>query len=148
MGCHTWYEKLVTNDPKKVEESIKAIISESQYWNWYELTSLEELLESDEEWMEEIVDYVYDNIDIIKVNGVWGIYGDASKYCIDAPRIGGYPETIITSAEEMFKAMETGLSGCKGNHCNFYWEESRDKEIRGNITEFFNEHPNGIIRFG
>jgi hypothetical protein len=148
MGCHTWYEKLVTNDPKKVEESIKAVISESQYWNWYELTSLEELLESDEEWMEEIVDYVYDNIDLIKVNGVWGIYRDAGKYCTNEPRIAGYPECVITSAEEMFKAMETGLIGWKGNHCHFYWDENRDKPIRDNITEFFNEHPDGIIRFG
>jgi site-specific DNA-adenine methylase len=49
---------------------------------------------------------------------------------------------------EMFKAMDDGLIGWEGNHCNFYWDESRDKRIRDNIIEFFKAHPDGIIEFG
>ncbi len=149
MGCHTWYKKLVTNNQEEVVKKVKDAISVSKYYDWYEFTSLEDLFESYEEWLQEIAEYVYDSLDdLIKVNGVFGIYEGANGYDTDEPRIGNYPDTIITSAEEMFKAMEDGLIGWQGNHCNFYWDESRDKRIRDNITEFFKAHPDGIIKFG
>ena len=149
MGCHTWYKKLVTNNQEDVIKKVKDAIELSKYYDWYEFTSLEDLFESDEELIQEIAEYVYDSIDeLIKVNGVFGIYKSANGYDTDEPRIGNYPETIITSAEEMFNAMKNGLTGWQGNHCNFYWDESRDKDVRDNITGFFKAHPNGIIEFG
>jgi hypothetical protein len=149
MGCHTWYRKLVTNNQEEVVKKVKDAISLSKYYGWYEFTSLEDLFESTEEWLQEIAEYVYDNVDgLIKVNGEFGIYDKANGYDTDEPRIGNYPDTIITSAEDMFKAMHDGLTGWKGNHCNFYWDESRDKRIRDNIIEFFKAHPDGIIEFG
>lgn len=148
MGCHTHYKKLVTNKQKEVIQKVKDVISKSDY-NWYEFTTLEDLFESKEEWVQEIAEYVHDWVDdLIKVNGVFGIYETADNYQTDEPRIGNYPETIITSVEEMFKAMETGLIGYNNIHCNFYWDEDRDKQIRNNITEFFKEYPDGIIEFG
>ena len=110
---------------------------------------MKDLFKSDEEWVQEIAEYVCDSIDgLVEVNGVWGIYESANSYDTDEPRIGNYPDTIITSADEMFKAMEEGLVGWKGHHCDFYWDESRDKKIRKNIIEFFKAHPDGIITFG
>lgn len=148
MGCHTRYKKLVTNDQKEVVERVKGAILVSNYYDWYEFTSLDEVYESNEEWVQEIAEYVCDTIDgLVKVNGVFGIYETANGYNTDEPRIGNYPETIITSAEQMFEAMENGLTGWQGSHGNFYWDESRDKRIRDNITEFFKAHPDGIILF-
>jgi len=149
MGCHTWYKKLLTNNQEEIIEKVRDVISSSKYFNWYEFTSLKYLFESKEEWVQQISEYVYDNIDdLIKVNGVFGIYESADGYDIDEPRIRNYPDTIITSAEQMFKAMEEGLTGRQGYHSNFYWDESRDKIIRDNITDFFKYYPDGIIEFG
>ena len=149
MGCHTWYKKLITNNQDEIVKKVRDVIAVSKYYDWYEFTNLKDLFESEEKWVQEIAEYVYDNLDyLIEVNGVLGIYEEANGYDIDAPRIGNYPDTIITSANEMFKAMKDGLTGWQGNHCNFYWDESRDKRIRDNITEFFKAHPDGIIEFG
>ena len=149
MGCHTWYRKLVTNNQEEVVKRIKDAISKSKCYDWYEFTELKNLFESDEECVQEIAEYVYDIVDgLVKVNDVYGIYGCANGYDTDEPRIGGYPDTIITSAEEMFKAMETGLIGWEGKHFNFYWDKERENYIRENITEFFEKHPDGIIEFG
>ena len=110
MGCHTWYKKLVTNNQEEIVKKVKDIIAISKYYDWYEFTSLKDLFENDEEWVQEIAEYVYDSIDgLVEVNGVFGIYESADGYDIDEPRIGNYPDNIITSAEEMFKAMESGL---------------------------------------
>lgn len=149
MGCHTWYKKLITNNQEEVIEKVRDVIFMSKYYNWYEFTDLKDLFESEEEWVEEISDYVYNNIDgLIKVNGVFGIYESANGYDTDEPRIGGYPDTIIKSADEMFKAMEDGLIGWKGDNYNFYWDKEREDYIRNNIIEFFKNHPDGIIEFG
>ena len=149
MGCHTWYKKLITNNQEEIIEKVKNVISVSKYYNWYEFTTLKDLFDSDEEWVQEIAEYVYNSIDDLEeVNGVFGIYKGAAGYDVDEPRIGNYPDTIITSADEMFKVMEQGLIGWKGHHCDFYWDKSKDKEIRENITEFFKAHPDGIITFG
>lgn len=149
MGCHTWYKKLITNNQDEIVKKVRDVIAVSKHYNWYEFTNLKDLFESEEEWVQEIAEYVCDNLDyLIEVNGVLGIYEEANGYDIDAPRIGNYPDTIITSAKEMFKAMEEGLIGWQGNHCNFYWDKDREDYIRKNIVEFFNEHPDGIIKFG
>jgi hypothetical protein len=150
MGCHTWYMKLVTNNQEEVAEKVKEVLSISKYYSWYEFTSLEDLFESEEGWEQDIAEYITDSLieDLINVNGVLGIYKGADGFDTDEPRIGGYPKTIITSAEEMFRAMESGLIGWKGNLCNFYWDKSRDKRIRDNITNFFKTYPDGIIQFG
>ena len=149
MGCHTWYRKLVTSNQEKIATRVRDAIAESLYYNWYEFTNLKDLFESNEEWVQEIAEYVYESIDgSVNVNGVFGIYDMANGYDTDEPRIGGYPDTTITSANEMFKAMEDGLIGAYGNHYTFYWDKDREDYIRKNIVDFFNAHPDGIIEFG
>ena len=149
MWCHTWYKKLVTNNQEEIVKRVRDVIAVSKHYDWYEFTNLKDLFESNEEWVQEISEYVYDNVDgLVNVNGTYGIYDVANGYDTDEPRIGGYPDTIIKSADEMFKAMEDGLIGWQGNHFNFYWDESRDERIIKNIIEFFKAHPDGIIEFG
>jgi hypothetical protein len=149
MGCHTWYKKLITNNQETIVGKIKDVISISRSYNWYEFTSLEDLFNNDEEWVQEIAEYVSDSIDgLIDVDGVFGIYESANGFDTDEPRIGGYPETIIKSADEMFKVMETGLVNWEGKHFHFRWEKEREDFIRDNIIKFFEAHPGGIIEFG
>lgn len=149
MGCHTWYRKLTTNNQQEVENIVKDCISASKFYYWYELKSLNDLFDSNEKVEQEIAYYVYNSISgLSKVNGIFGLYQSAGRYDIDEPRISNYPDTIITSAEQMFQAMESGLTNSEGKHANFSWNKERDKAIRKNIIEFFNQYPDGIIEFG
>jgi len=149
MGCHTWYKKLITNNQEEIIKKVKDVISISKFYYWYEFKDLKDLLKNDEEWVQEIAEYVYDSIDgLVEVNGVWGIYESTNRYDIDTPRIGGYPDTIITSSEEMFEVMKTGLINWEGKHYDFYWDKNEEDYIKNNINEFFKEYPNGIIEFG
>jgi hypothetical protein len=150
MGCHTWYKKLITNDQEEIIKKVKDVIETSKYyWYWYEFTTLDDLFESTEPVIEDIADYVFDSLDgLDEVNGVYGIYKSADGYDIDSPRIGGYPEIIITSTEEMFEAMEKGLTGWRGDHYMFSYDKEEEDYIKDNIINFFKEYPDGIITFG
>jgi hypothetical protein len=149
MGCHTHYEKLVTKNQEEIIKKIKDVISVSESYNWYEFITMENLFHNNEEWLEEIADYVYDSINgLIEVDGVFSIYESTNRFNINEPRIGGFPDTIIKSSDEMFKAMKTGLVGFEGKIFNFSWDEEDDNYIRKNIIDFFKTHPDGIIRFG
>ena len=90
---------------------------------------------------------------IIKDNSIRFINGEPIIFVKyendnDEPRIGGYPDTIITSAEQMFEVMKTGLINWEGKHFNFRWDEERDEYIKNHIKTFFQKHPDGIIEFG
>lgn len=61
----------------------------------------------------------------------------------DCPRIGGYPETIITNYEEMVKFVKSGYTDENKEHYTF-----SDAEDLSHIKEFFIKHPDGIITFG
>lgn len=102
----------------------------------------------DQSMDEELLDAVCLNDHLEFINGEPIIFVSANGYDTDEPRIGGYPDTIIKSSDEMFKAMETGLINWEGKHFNFYWDKNREEYIRNNIVEFFNMHPDGIIEFG
>ena len=53
----------------------------------------------------------------------------------DVFRIGGYPETILTSLDEALLFIEN-------NNCQTY-ANTIDK-----LKEFFDKYPNGVIEFG
>lgn len=148
MGCHTWYKNLVISDQEKILKKINNVLKTSKTYDWYEVTDLTDFLESEEEWLEPIVDYVHDSLDyeLEEVKGTWGLYKEVGMS--DEPRIGGYPEAIITSADEMFKAMENGLVGGNGNIFKFTHELEDEKSIKEMITNFFKEYPYGVITFG
>ena len=97
---------------------------------------------------EELKEYLTLDDHLEFINGEPIIFVAANGYDTDEPRIGGYPDTIIKSADEMFKAIETGLVNWEEKHFNFYWDKDREDYIRKNIVDFFNAHPDGIIEFG
>ena len=66
----------------------------------------------------------------------------------DEPRIGGYPERVIRSYEDMVDFMATGFTKENGDHCNFYYAPERYDHIMAMIRRFFINHPTGIITFG
>lgn len=70
----------------------------------------------------------------------------------DEPRIGGYPERVIRSYEDMVDFMATGYIKGKGTehpqHINFYYAPERYDLIMAMIRRFFDNHPTGIIVFG
>lgn len=146
MGCHTQYRKLVTKDQYLISSKIRLILDDSQYW-WYEFENLEDIVESKDEYIQEIGEYIDDNIDehIVKVNGVYGLYECADEFDIDLPRIGGYPDVTITNIEEMFNVMESGLIGRKGGLYHFTDEKGIGRK---NVIAFFEKYPDGIIEFG
>ena len=102
----------------------------------------------DENMDEELWEYLASDDHLEFIDGEPVIFVSADGYDTDEPRIGGYPNAIIKSADEMFKAMETGLENWEGKHFDFYWDKDREDYIRKNIVNFFNAHPDGIIEFG
>lgn len=74
----------------------------------------------------------------------------------DIPRIGGYPENIIRSYDEMIEFMEKGFVDEDGVHHKFYYkysceevdvEEEKERAI-AQVKRFFDIYPDGIITFG
>lgn len=158
MGCHTWYRKPLVKGKENVQEYLRGEIDERRKKKWwteaYEKEALVKLaaidaldIEMDELLLDELQD-TYGSARLLFINGEPVIFTEADPFSIDDPRIGGYPDTIIQSAEQMFKAMETGLVNWEGKRYEFYWDKSREEFIRNNIVDFFNEHPDGIIEFG
>ena len=64
------------------------------------------------------------------------------------PRIGGYPDKIIHSYDEMIKFMEEGHTDEEGKKFEFYYQEERKERFMNGIKTFFEKHPDGIITFG
>lgn len=151
MGCHTWYfipkHTGIDNVRKHILERIE-ITKQKDYWDnecEQELTTLLPDLDSldfdsDIWWC-----YLDTNEFFSIVNNIPGIY---IKYPDDPdePRIGGYPDNIITSAEEMFEFMRTGFTRDDGLHFDFFIKD--EDLIKKHIETFFNLHPDGIIEFG
>lgn len=153
MGCHTWYRKPLVKGKENVQAYLRDEIERYRKEKWWDeecekdvplrLMSIENMNEADIENDE----FLTIDSDIRYVQGEPVIFVEYENDS-DEPRIGGYPEVIITSAEQMFEAMETGLTGWRGEHCHFYWEKDREDFIHNLIVEFFQKYPDGIIEFG
>ena len=155
MGCHTWYRKPLVKGKENVQKYLREKIDASRKKDWWNdeceneaIISLLAIDALDENMDEELLEVVCLNDKLIFINGEPQIFVGANGLDTDEPRIGGYPDTIIRSADEMFNAMETGLVNWEEKHFNFYWDKDREEYIRKNIVDFFNAHPDGIIEFG
>ena len=155
MGCHTWYRKPIVKGKENVQKYLIQEIENQRKERWWNKKCEDEVpmrLQAIENLDENMDDDQYSwatvNSSVRFINGEPQILVHASEFDIDEPRIGGYPDTIIRSADEMFKVMETGLLNWEGKHFNFYWDKDREQYIRNNILEFFKAHPDGIIEFG
>jgi len=154
MGCHTWYRVPSTIGKEAVRDKMLATIDKwrnSAPW-WSDEAELQAKNDT-----QDLMDFNFEseawynwneNESFRIVNGIPALYknyeGDS-----DEPRIGGYPETIITSAEQMFEFMKTGYyREDDSRHFNFHIPEDRKDRIYNLITTFFEKHPDGIITFG
>jgi hypothetical protein len=155
MGSHTWYRKPLVKGKENVQKYLREKIDSMREKDWWNAECEQEALNSlvaiealDEKMDEGLLETICSNDTLIFINGEPQIFVGADGFDTDEPRIGGYPDTIIKSADEMFKAMETGLVNWEDKHFNFYWDKEREDYVRNNITEFFKAHPDGIIEFG
>ena len=155
MGCHTWYRKPLVNGKENVQQYLREKIDAMRKKDWWNeecekeaILSLKAIEALDENMDEELKEFLTLGDQLKFINGEPIIFVEANNYDTDEPRIGGYPEIIIKSADEMFKAMETGLINSEGKHFNFYLDKERENYIRNNIIKFFDKHPDGIIEFG
>jgi len=178
MGCHTWFSVPYIEGEEKITELAQKYIDQNtakgyltpDYAKMYQyaidnklLSIIKELAagitnttERDNKWIlyKDINDYsveLYNN-----KNGT--TYGNHDRFFndnpglienySDEPRIGGYPENVIESYDQMIEFMKTGFTDEKGNHHDFYYEESRKDNFMLGIKQFFINHPKGIITFG
>ena len=155
MGCHTWYRKPLVKGKEEVQKFLRDKIERQRKKDWWNdeceqeaLVSLVAIEKLDENMEEELFEALCWDDNVRFIDGEPVVFVRATGFATDEPRIGGYPDTVIRSAEEMFKAMETGLINWEGKHFDFHWDKEREDRIRNNITEFFKTHPDGIIEFG
>jgi len=174
MGCHTWHsvpylvgkEEILKKAKLKIEEyypdKSKKYDREHRAMHEYAIANELETCIADifgnriEDWkLYEDVKYV----SLMKYNEEHGTNYD-SIYDVsqeiretfesysDEPRIGGYPDTVIHSYDEMVEFMKTGFTDDQGRKYDFYYDEDRKDQFMGGIKEFFTKHPDGIITFG
>lgn len=151
MGCHTWYKVPVAKGRDEVTNKIREGINNLRKKDWWNEDCEKEAKESEralEEWDTDFLEndcisnhyfYIIDGVPILLKH-----YENDS----DEPRIGGYPENIITSEKEMLEFINSGFTREDGKHFDFYFEEERRERISSHIKRFFELHPDGIITFG
>lgn len=74
----------------------------------------------------------------------------------NTPRIGGYPDIVIKSYDEMISFMHNGFIDEDGIPFNFWWHDFKDPKILeeekqkaiAQVKRFFTNYPDGIITFG
>jgi hypothetical protein len=173
MGCHTWFSVPYKTDKKEIISIAQKWLDDNKYmskghrrmYQWAidnevcepitELASFDIGSSRDGEFI------LYKNIEdfsVEKYNLENGTNIDKYDYeaCEKAniesysnePRIGGYPDKVIRSYDEMIEFMKVGYTDEKGNHYDFYYDEDRIDNVMSNIKKFFIKHPDGIITFG
>jgi len=174
MGCHIWFSVPYKTDKDEIAEIAQSYLNETEYLS----ESNKEMYQYaiDCRLIDPVCELAINALHCSR-HDEWVIYKDAIEYNIekyneehrtsihrydsdaiykagietysDEPRIGGYPENIIRSYEEMMEFMSTGFDSDDGDvHYDFYYEEDRFDFIQKNIKKFFDTHPNGIITFG
>lgn len=179
MGCHTWYSVPVKTDKKEIIELAQKFLDEHEFLSadhkkMYQFAINNELRDV----VTELASYVMDGK---VIEGEWIVYLDERhfvineynktvelaeqldyydfdkidkiglEWCGSEPRIGGYPDKIIRSYDEMIKFMDEGYHGTlhdKPHHHTFRMDDDRKDRIIGNIKRFFETYPQGVITFG
>lgn len=154
MGCHTWFRKPLAKGADNVKKYLLQEIETCRQKDWWneeceaEVPIRIQAIENMSEDMDEnLQEYLGINYYVTFIDGEPIIF-TSYENDNDEPRIGGYPDTIIRSADQMFKAMETGLTNWEGKHFHFRWEKEREDHIKNHIITFFQKYPDGIIEFG
>lgn len=173
MGCHTWFSVPYKTDKKEIIELAQKWLDKTDYispghrkmYQWVidneieepicELASFETDCNRQSDWTlyKDIYDYTLEKynrenkVNIQKYSEEAIKLTDIESYS-DEPRIGGYPNKVIHSYDEMIDFMKVGYTNEEGEHYEFYIDENRKKMVMNGIKQFFINHPNGIITFG
>ncbi len=173
MGCHTWFSVPYKTDKKEIIEIAQNWLNKSDHvsighkkmYQWAidneieepvcELASFETDTNHKDGWL------LYKDIDKYskeKYNNLHGTnidFHDSEAWkginielYSNEPRIGGYPDTIIKSYDQMVEFIKTGFTNAEGTHFDFRYEQDRKEHFMYGIETFFINHPNGIITFG
>lgn len=175
MGCHTWYSVPYKTDKKEIITLAQKWLNEAEHISnghkkIYQYAIDNEIIEP----ILELASFETDCSD--RDNTKWVLYKDADTYYVEKynkengtsinkynfdeikslnierfgsePRIGGYPDTIIHSYQEMLDFMKKGYTDKEGKHYDFYYDKNRELEIIDRIKRFFTNNPEGIITFG
>lgn len=172
MGCHTWFSVPLKTNKKEIIEKAQFMLDNEYSW-MHESTKQMYQYAIDNELSEPCCELAYPENKSID----WKIYVDISDYSLmeynkknntnfqskydldeetrnslesysDEPRIGGYPDKIIHSYQEMLDFMEEGFINNEGEKYEFYYDENRYPIFIEGIKNFFEKHPDGIITFG
>lgn len=185
MGCHTWYSVPVKTDRTEIIALAQQFINENEHIGddhkkMYQFAIDNELCNV----VTELASYQIDAKTL--EDGSWILYKDEQKFVVDEynktvdlgsevgyydydehnrldlkwcgsePRIGGYPDTIIQTYDQMVEFMRDGFVGQKRTGTNtvahHYVFSPMDDETRtrvmSNIKRFFETYPDGVITFG
>ena len=174
MGCHTWFSVPYSADKEEIVELAQKYLdnlkgSSIGHKKMYQY-AIDNLLE---EPILELAEYSVDGCH----SENWTVYVDIKKWSLlqynksngtnydsifdeavhnkipleyysDEPRIGGYPDKVIRSYDEMVDFMKTGFTDEEGVRHDFYYDEDRKENFMNGIKTFFEKHPKGIITFG
>jgi hypothetical protein len=173
MGCHTWFSVPLTTDRKKIlwiaQKSVDEMDVHPTTKMMYQYAIDSELVDpvcnlaasysnsgTWEDWIiyQGVLDYSLSqynkehNTKYDRWKDYEIVYSLNLESYSDEPRIGGYPNRVIHSYDDMVKFMSTGHDDEDGDHYDFYFEEDRIENVMEGIKTFFEKHPYGIITFG
>jgi hypothetical protein len=150
MGCHTWYKVPVAKGRDAVTVKVREELESLRKKDWWDEDCEREAKECEralKEWDTDVLEDCITNYYFYTVKGVPMLFKHY-EHDSDEPRIGGYPENVITSEKEMLEFIKTGFTREDGKHFDFYIEEERRERVFKHIKKFFELHPDGIITFG
>ena len=144
MGCHTWTYIPKINGKENIIKHWKSI---GEYFYWEDEHEFIDWGNEDDYLYIKYTSYYF----LVQGKaGEWVMY-ERIEEIGDEPRIGGYPDRVVRSYEDMEDFMSTGFDGehCgKPYHFDFYYDQERKEQIMEGIKNFFKKHPEGIICFG
>ncbi len=173
MGCHTWFSVPYKTDKEEIIKLAQEFLNKSEYMSLGHKQMYQWAIDNKIE--EPVCELASFEIDCNR-QGEWSLYKDVKDFSIekhneksglsidkydydacekagiesysDEPRIGGYPDRIIRSYDDMIDFMSTGFTDDSGKHYDFYYDKERKEDFMSGIKQFFINHPQGIITFG
>lgn len=173
MGCHTWFSVPYKTDKKEIIEFAQNFLDNDEhmtdgYKEMYqfaidngleepicELAEIPTRCSQSMNWIlyKDVTDFSLENYNKLhstnydKYDDFFGDNDILESYS-NEPRIGGYPDNIIRSYDEMVDFMTSGFVGVDGKKHEFRLDLDRKDRVMKGIKTFFTNHPLGIITFG
>ena len=173
MGCHTWFSVPYKTDKKEIINIAQQWLNDSielsdDYKKMYqfaidneledpicELSEISTECRMSDKWIlyKGVKEFSLENYNKSHSTN-YGIYDDFFKdkdileSYSNEPRIGGYPDNIIRSYDEMVDFMYSGYVDKDGKKYDFRLDLDRKERVMEGMKTFFINHPLGVITFG